>query len=71
MVAAIINPVDAVRTGALLGIQDTAAFGAASLALLRFTHGAAGAAVAIATSLVVWAVVPAALAARRAIRRDI
>jgi Cu-processing system permease protein len=71
MVAAIINPVDAVRTSALLGIQDTAAFGAASLALLRFTHGAAGAAVAVATSLVVWAVVPAALAARRAIRRDI
>jgi Cu-processing system permease protein len=71
MVAALINPVDAVRTGALLGIQGTAAFGAASLALLRFTGGAAGAGVAIAVSLVVWAVVPAALAARRAIRTDI
>jgi Cu-processing system permease protein len=71
MVAALVNPVDAVRTGALLGIQGTAAFGAASLALLRFTHGATGAAVAIASSLVLWMVVPAALAARRAIRADI
>lgn len=71
MVAALVNPVDAVRTGALLGIQGTAAFGAASLALLRFTHGVTGAAVAIASSLVLWMVVPAALAARRAIRADI
>ena len=71
MVAALVNPVDAVRTGALLGIQGTAAFGAASLALLRFTHGATGAAFAIAASLTAWAVVPAALAVRRAIRTDI
>jgi Cu-processing system permease protein len=71
MVAALVNPVDAVRTGALLGIQGTAAFGAASLALLRFTHGAAGAAAAITVSLVLWIVVPATLAVRRAIRSDI
>lgn len=71
MMATLVNPVDAVRTGALLGIQGTAAFGAASLALLRFTHGAAGAAVAIAASLVLWMVVAAALAVRRATRTDI
>ena len=71
MTAALINPVDAVRTGALLGIQGNAAFGAASLALLRFTHGAAGAAFAIAASLTVWTLVPAALAVRRAVRADI
>ena len=44
IVSVIANPVGAVRTGALLAIDGTAAFGAASLALLRFTHGAAGAA---------------------------
>lgn len=71
MVAALVNPVDAVRTGALLGIQGAAAFGAASLALLRFTHGAVGAAAAIALSLTAWIVVPAALAVRRAIRTDV
>lgn len=71
MVAALVNPVDAVRTGALLGIQGTAAFGAASLALMRFTHGATGAALTIALSLALWMLVPAALAARRALRSDI
>lgn len=71
MVATLVNPVDAVRTGALLGIQGTAAFGAASLALLRFTHGIAGTAIAIAVSLTVWAVAPAVLAVRRAIRTDV
>jgi ABC-type transport system involved in multi-copper enzyme maturation permease subunit len=71
MVATLVNPVDAVRTGALLGIQGTAAFGAASLALLRFTHGIAGTAIAIAVSLTVWAVVPAMLAVHRAVRTDV
>ena len=71
MVAALINPVDAIRTGALLGIQGTAAFGAASLALLRFTHGPVGAGIAIALSLVAWTAIPAALAVRRLIRADI
>jgi len=71
MVAALVNPVDAVRTGALLGIQGTAAFGAASLALMRFTHGAAGAALTIAVSLALWMMVPALLAARRALRSDV
>lgn len=71
MVAALVNPVDAVRTGALLGIQGTAAFGAASLALLRFTSGIAGAAWAIAASLAIWLLVPALLAIRRAVRADV
>jgi hypothetical protein len=47
-------------------LSDVAALGIASL--LRFTHGAAA---AIAESLSVWAIVPAALAVRRAIRTDI
>jgi phosphoglycolate phosphatase-like HAD superfamily hydrolase len=50
--ATLVNPVDAARTGALLAIEGTSAFGAATAALRRFTGGmtAAGAAVACATS---------------------
>jgi Cu-processing system permease protein len=71
IVAILVNPVDAVRTGTLLGIEGTAAFGAASLALLRFTSGPLGAAVMLAASLAVWATVPIALAVRRLSRADI
>jgi Cu-processing system permease protein len=71
IVAALANPVDAIRTGTLLAIEGTAAFGAASLALLRFTKGPAGAAVLIGLSVVCWIVVPAWLAARRLTRADI
>jgi Cu-processing system permease protein len=67
----LLNPVDAVRTGALLAIQGTGAFGAASLALLRWTHGPVGAGVAIVASLAAWIVVPAALASWRVARSDI
>jgi Cu-processing system permease protein len=71
VVSVIVNPVGAVRTGALLAIEGTAAFGAASLAFLRFTGGAAGAGVALATSIALWIVVPAALAAWRLGRVDL
>lgn len=71
MVAAIVNPVGAVRTGALLAVEGTAAFGAASLALLRFTHGPWGAGLVLASSLLLWIVVPAALAVRRLRRADV
>ncbi len=71
IVSVLVNPIGAVRTGALLAIEGTAAFGAASLALLRFTNGAAGAAVAIGTSLLLWIVLPTALAVRRLSRIDI
>jgi Cu-processing system permease protein len=67
----IVNPVGAVRTGSLLAIEGTTAFGAASLAFLRFTHGAAGATGALAASIAAWIVVPAALAARRLDRVDL
>lgn len=69
--AALVNPVDAVRTATLLAIEGTAAFGASSLALLRFTNGPAGAAGLIAASLVAWLVLPAWLATRRLNRADI
>lgn len=71
IVSALVNPIDAVRTGALLGVEGTGAFGPASLALLRFTHGATGAAVAIGLSLALWIVVPSVLAMRRLSRIDI
>jgi Cu-processing system permease protein len=67
----IVNPVGAVRTGTLLAIEGTAAFGSASLAFLRFTHGAAGAGVALVASVLAWIAVPALLAARRLGRVDL
>ena len=67
----IVNPVGALRTGALLAIEGTAAFGAGSLAFLRFTRGEAGAAAALSGSLLLWIAVPALLAARRLGRVDL
>jgi Cu-processing system permease protein len=69
--ATLVNPVDAARTGALLAIEGTSAFGAASLALLRFTGGMAGAAAAVGTSLLLWLVIPFVIAARSLSRADL
>jgi Cu-processing system permease protein len=69
--AALVNPVDAIRTGTLLFIEGTAAFGAASLALLRFTRGPTGALLLIGSSLIVWLTLPILVAARRLKRADI
>jgi Cu-processing system permease protein len=71
IIAALTNPVDAVRTGALLGVEGTAAFGPASLALLRFTGGAARAGGLLAVSLLLWLVVPLAIAVRRLSNADV
>ena len=71
MIAAIVNPIGAVRTGTLLAIEGTGAFGAASLALFRFTRGAAGAGVVLGLSLLFWLVIPTALAVRRLRRADV
>jgi Cu-processing system permease protein len=71
MVAAIVNPVDAVRTGTLLAVEGTTAFGAASLAFLRFTGGPLGAACWLGFSVVVWIVAPLAAAGARLSRADI
>jgi Cu-processing system permease protein len=71
MVAAIVNPIGAVRTGTLLAIEGTGAFGAASLALFRFTRGASGAFLVLGLSLVVWLVAPTFLAIRRLRRSDV
>ena len=67
----LLNPSGALRTGALLAIEGTAAFGAGSLALLRFTKGPVGAGLLIALSLLSWTAFPALLAARRLDRADV
>lgn len=69
--AVLLNPVDAVRTAALLSIEGASAFGAASLALLRFSHGPWGAGVLLGLSLLLWIVVPAWAALRRLRRADV
>jgi len=71
IVAVIVNPVDAVRTATLLGIEGAAAFGAASLAFLRFTRGPWGAAALLGLSLLFWIAVPALAAVERLRRTDV
>jgi Cu-processing system permease protein len=71
IMSVLINPIDAVRTASLLAIEGTGAFGAGSLALLRFTGGALGTAVLIGLSLSLWIVVPTSVAVRRLARVDI
>jgi len=67
----LVNPVDATRTGTLLLVEGAAAFGAASLALLRFTRGTTGAAILITASLALWLFVPLAWAAWKLKRVDL
>ena len=71
IVSVLVNPADAVRTGALLGLQGTTAFGSASLAFLRFTKGPVGAACLLSLSVLLWIAVPFAGAARRLDRADL
>lgn len=69
--AAIVNPVDAIRTATLLALDGTAAFGAASLAFLRVTGGVAAAAIWLALSVLVWIAGPLAVAVVRLRRADL
>jgi Cu-processing system permease protein len=71
ILSVLVNPASAMRTGALLGIEGTAAFGSGSLALLRFTRGPTGAAVLVLVSLATWIVLPALAAIRRLSRADL
>lgn len=71
IVGVIVNPVDAVRTWSLMGIEGAAAFGAASLAFLRFTRGELGAVLLLAGSVIAWIVIPALAAVIRLRRSDL
>lgn len=71
IISAIVNPVDAIRTATLLAVDGTAAFGAASLAFLRVTGGAAAATAWLALSVTVWILGPLAIAVVRLRRADL
>ena len=71
VVSVLVNPASAVRVGALLGIEGTAAFGSASLAFLRFTGGVASAAALLGASVLAWVVLPTLAAVHRLSRVDI
>jgi Cu-processing system permease protein len=71
MLSVIVNPLGAVRTGVLLAVEGTGAFGAASLALFRFCGGPLGTFVVLGLSLLFWLVVPGWLAVRRLERADL
>lgn len=71
IVAALVNPIDAVRTATLMAIDGPSAFGVASLALLRVTGGWVGASALIAASLAAWIAGPVAFAIARLERADI
>lgn len=71
IVAALVNPADAARVVALMAVEGTAAFGAASLALQRFAGGAANAILLASVSLAAWSVVPLLIAMRRLARADL
>jgi Cu-processing system permease protein len=71
LVSAIVNPVSAVRTATLLAVEGAGAFGAASLALFRFTGGSKGAALVLGASLLFWLTAPTVLAWRRLGRADL
>jgi Cu-processing system permease protein len=71
MTGAVVNPVDAIRTGLLLVIEGTSAFGGASLAFLRFTGGTSGAAAWLTLSILGWIALLLFVAHRRLQRADI
>ena len=72
-VAVILNALRALtrETGTLLAIEGTGAFGAASLALFRFTRGTTGAGLVLGLALLAWLVVPTFVAVRRLQRADV
>lgn len=71
VVAVVVNPVDAVRTGTLLGIDGAAAFGAASLAFLRIAGGTVWATALLIGSILLWILTPTFVAVVRLRRADL
>ena len=70
MIAALVNPIGAIRTGTLLAVSGTAAFGAASLALVRFAGSLPQLALLIAASVASWILVPLWIGGRRLAKAD-
>lgn len=71
IVATLANPAGAVRTAVLMMIEGTAAFGSASMALLRFTGGVTNMALWLALSIAVWTAAPLTVATRRLGKTDL
>jgi Cu-processing system permease protein len=71
IVSALINPVDAARTGTLLLVEGTTAFGSASIAFLRVVGGIGGAALWLSISGAAWIALPLVIATRRITRADV
>lgn len=71
MTAALVNPIGAARIVALTAVEGPAAFGAASLALLRFIGGAPAVMLLGSLSLAFWSIVPLIIAAWRLDRADL
>lgn len=71
IVSTLVNPIDAARTSTLLAVEGKTAFGAGSLAFLRFTGGPAGAAAWLGASIVAWTALPLIAAGIRVRRSDI
>ena len=71
IISVLVNPVDVVRTGTLLGAQGTGACGAASLAFFRFTGGPMKPGLLLGAWAVLWMSLPALVAMLRLRRTDI
>jgi len=71
IIAAIVDPIDAIRTGTLLLVEGTTAFGSASLAFLRVVGGVPGAVGWLGASVLFWIVVPILVANWKVQRSDL
>jgi Cu-processing system permease protein len=71
IVSTLANPAGAIRTAVLMMIEGTAAFGGASLALLRFTGGVMRMTLWLTLSIGVWIAVPLVIATSRLRRADL
>ncbi|MHB0968928.1 MAG: ABC transporter permease [Thermoanaerobaculia bacterium] len=71
IVGVIVNPIDAIRTGTMMAIQGTSAFGSASLAFFRFTRGEPRAFAYLGLALTCWLAGPLAIAIWRLRRADL
>ncbi len=69
--SALVNPVGALRTGALVVLRGTTAFGSASLVILRFTGATGETAILISDSLLLRTGIPFTPAVRRLDRADV
>lgn len=65
------NPVDLVRVGALMGMENATMFGPSGAALLRFLGGTTGSVVALGLALVLWTAGPLLFAYRSLRHQDL